>query len=234
MGNRGSKSAGLIVVMLYRKCLSAVEQQLSSNERRELESRLANYQIPLQILQIIAQECNCSEAIAGRGETRGKGRENSLISRMNDRALIQLRQTFLDCEDSFSRFRFAVLLSSKFIPPRFKFVIEKHVRGASNQEYLFDVCVYSRATEELVGVGMQNNDAGMRATDDKLLSKYLKAIVDVWKAHPSLRGAYYSSSYGYGCDPSRLAAEIRLGKDVNLEFSFLEFHDRVYRQARGQ
>lgn len=219
---------------MYRKYLSTVEQQLSLNERKELESRLASYQIPLQILQIIAQECNCSETIAGGRETRGKGRENSLISRMNDKALIQLRQTFLDCEDSFSRFRFAVLLSSKFIPRGFKFVIEKHVRGASNQDYLFDVCVYSRATEELVAAGMQNNDSRMRATDDKLLRKYFETILDVWKAHPSLRGAYYSSSYGYVCDPSRLTAEMRLGKDVNLEFSFLEFHDRLYRQARGQ
>jgi hypothetical protein len=214
--------------------LSTVEQQLSPNERREIESRLASYQIPFQILQIIAQECNCTEAISSGRETRAKGREHSLISRMNDKALIQLRQTFLDCEDSFSRFRFAVLLSSKFNPARFKFVIEKHLRGESNQEYLFDVCVYSRATEELVAAGMQNNDTAMRATDGKLMQKYLNAIVDVWKAHPTLRGAYYSSSYGYGCDPSRLVAQIRLGKDANLEFSFLEFYDRVYRQARGQ
>jgi hypothetical protein len=214
--------------------LSAVEQQLSPKERQEIESRLANYHIPLQILHMIAEECNCVEAITGMRETRGKSKDPSLISRLNDQALVQLRQTFLDCKDSFSRFRFAVLLSSKFSPSSFKFVMEKKIQGSSGHEHVFDVCIFSRATEDLVAVGMQNNDAQKRPADAKLLHQYLDTIGDVATAHPKLRSAYYVSSYGYGCGPSRLAAKTQSGKNSTVEMNFLEFHDRVYRPVKEQ
>lgn len=219
--------------VVHNTRLSTVEQQLSPKERQEIEARLANYHIPLQILQIIAEECDCGEAITGRREMRGKSREPSLISRLNDRSLIQLRQTFLDCEDSFSRFRFAVLLSSRYTPSSFKFVMAKKIQGDSGQEHVFDVCIFSRATEDLIAVGMQNKDADRKATDAKLLQTYLSTVGDVWATHPSLRSAYYSSSYGYGCHPSRLASK-QSKKGMSVEFSFLEFHDKVYRQFREQ
>ncbi len=215
-------------------CLSAVKQQLSPKERQEIESRLANYHIPLQILNIIAEESNCIDAITGRRETRGRNKESSLISRLNDEALVRLKQTFLDCEDSQSRLRFAVLLSSKFTPSLFKFVMEKSIPGGSGRESSFDVCVFSRATEDLVAVGMQNNDASKRAADAKQVNKYLDTVGDVQAAHPHLRSAYYTSSYGYSCEPSRLAAKMQCGKDVCVEMNFLEFHGRVYRPVKGQ
>lgn len=193
---------------------------------------MSNYHIPLQILHIIAEESNCVEAITGRREARGRNKEPSLISRLNDEALVRLRQTFLDCEDSHSRFRFAVLLSSKFTPASFKFVMERSILGGSGREYSFDVCVFSRATEDLVAVGMQNNDARRRAADAKQLNRYLDTIGDVLVAHPKLRSAYYTSSYGYGCEPSRIAARMQSGKGVCVEMNFLEFHDRVYRPVK--
>ena len=214
--------------------MSAVKQQLSPKERQEIEARLANYHIPLQVLYIIAEGCNCGEVVEGRKEVRGKGKESSLISRLNDEALVQLRQAFLDCEDSFSKFRFAVLLSSKFSPSSFKFVMGKKIQGNSGHEYGFDVCIYSRATEDLVAVGMQNNDAEKRATDAKLLHKYLDTVRDIMAAHPNLRSAYYASSYGYDCDPSRLAAKAQSKKGAGLEMNFLEFQDRVYRPFKEQ
>lgn len=163
---------------------------------------------------------------------RGKGKGPSLISRLNDEALIQLKQTFLDCEDSFSKFRFAVILSSKFAPTLYKFVMSKKVQGTSHQDHIFDVCIYSRATEDLVAIGMQNNDTEKKATDATLLHNYLSAISDVLSTHPTLRSAYYSSSYGYDCNPSRLAAKMLSGKASSIDLNFLEFHDRVYRQVR--
>jgi len=214
--------------------LSAVEQRLSPKERQEIESRLANYHIPFQILEIIAEECNCSEAVAGRRETRGKSKKPSLISGLNDQSLIQLRRTFLDCEDSFSRFRFAVLLSSKFTPAMYKFVMANKIRGRSNQEHVFDVCIFSRATEELVAVGMQNNNAGRKATGAEPLQEYFSAISDILAAHPSLRSVYYSSSYGYDCRPSRLAAKTQSLKGSSVEINFLEFQDKVYRRFKEQ
>lgn len=213
-------------------CLSVVKQQLSSKERQEIESRLSSYHIPLQILHIIAEENNCIEAITGRRDARGRNKEPSLISRLNDEALIQLRQTFLDCEDSHSRFRFAVLLSSKFTPTSFKFVMERSILGGSGREYSFDVCIFSRATEDLVAVGMQNNDARKRTADAKKVNTYLDTIGDILVTHPNLRSAYYTSSYGYGCEPSRLAAKMQSSKGICMEMIFLEFHDRVYRPVK--
>lgn len=110
--------------------------------------------------------------------------------------------------------------------------MERSILGGSGREYSFDVCVFSRATEDLVAVGMQNNDARRRAADAKQLNVYIDTISDVLVAHPSLRSAYYTSSYGYGCEPSRIAARMQSGKSACVEMNFLEFHDRVYRPVK--
>lgn len=213
--------------------MSAVEQLLSPKERQAIESRLSNYHIPLQILQLVAEECGCTEAISGGRETRGKGKAPSLVSRLNDRALIQLRQIFLECDDSFSAFRLAVFLSSKFTPVSYKFVMAKSIRGKSDLEHVLDVCVYSRETEDLVAFGMQNNEG--KASDTKALHKFLGTVNDISAAHLGVRSAYYSSSYGYGRDPSGLAAKNQSARqDGRTEVKFLEFHDGVYRQIKDQ
>lgn len=212
--------------------MSAVEQLLSLKERQEIVSRLANYHIPLQILQLVAEECGCSEIIAGRRETHGRS-EAPLVARLNDRSLIQLRQIFLDCKDSFSGFRFATFLSSKFAPLSYKFVMAKTIRGKSNEEHIIDVCIYSRSTEDLVAIGMQNNDAERRASDAKSLHKFLGTVSDVLAVYPSVRSAYYSSSYGYHRDPSHLAAKgQKLGSGTTVEIKFLEYRNEVYRQVK--
>jgi hypothetical protein len=216
--------------------LSTAEQQsLSLKERLEIESRLANYHIPIQILQIVAEECNCGKLVSGEMEVRGRSNKHSLIiSSLNDQSLIQLKQIFLDCEDSSSRFRFAVLLSSKFPPVTFKFVMAKKLQGKSGQEYIFDVCIFSRATEELVAVGMQNNDTNKGAADAKLLHKFHSIISDILPVNSGMRSAYYSSSYGYDCNPLHLATKKRQAEvgSYNTEIYFLEFRDGVYREIR--
>lgn len=159
------------------------------------------------------------------------------MSRLNDQSLIQLRKAFLDCEEPFSRFRLAAFMSSSRSTPSssFKFVMERMVRGESSREYIFDVCIFSCATEELVAVGMQNNDVGGRATDARGLHEYLGMINDISAAHTSLRNAYYASSYGYELHRSRRTAKNQqsVKKDVNVEITFLEFQDGVYRQIVG-
>ena len=208
--------------------LSAIGQQLSPEERQEIVSRLANYHIPLQILQLVAEECDCTEVVAGKREMSGRTKTSALIAGLNDKSLIQLRQIFLDCKDSLSGFRFAVFLSSKFTPFSYKFVMAKKVRGKSNLEYTLDVCVYNRSTEELVAVGMQNNDTEKQVSDAKSLQRFVTTVGDVLAEHPSVRSAYYTSSYGYGCDPSRFAAKTKNGVHGKVEIKFLEFRDGVY------
>ncbi len=213
--------------------LSEIVQELSSKERQEIMSRLANYHIPLQILQLVAEECNCSEVVADRRETYGRTKAPTLIAGLNDKSLIQLRQIFLDCEDSLSNFRFAVFFSSKFAPFLFKFVMAKKVRGKSNLEYTPDICVYSRSTEELVAVGIQNNDTEKRASDAASLRKFLAAIDDIAAAHQSVRSAYYASSYGYDCDPLRFETKAqKASANGKAEIKFLEFRDGVYSSPR--
>jgi hypothetical protein len=215
--------------------LSIFEQRLlSQKERQEIESRLANYHIPIQILQLVAVECNCGDVVSSEREVRGKSKKPSMISRMNDQSLIQLRQIFLDCDDSSSRFRFAVLLSTKFPPFSYKFVMSNKLHGKSGKEYIFDVSIFSRATEDLVAVGMQNNDTSKSATDAKSLNNFLSIMSDVLAAYPSVRSAYYSSSYGFDCNPLILATKRQLKESAyNAEINFLEFRDGVYREIRG-
>jgi hypothetical protein len=217
--------------MQYRKCLSAVEGLLPVNERQEIVSRLANYHIPIQILQLVADECGCGEVVEGRREAQ-KRSESPLVARLNDRALVQLKHIFLDCKDSFSGFRFATFLSSKFTPFSYKFVMAKKVHGKSN-EHVVDICIYSRNTEDLVAIGIQNNDADSKAADAKSLHAFLDTISDILAEHPSLRSAYYSTSYGYQHSPSHLAAKSqKLGGDNPVEIKFLEYQNDVYRQVK--
>lgn len=202
----------------------------------EIESRLANYHIPIQILQLVAIECNCGEIVSSMREVRGRSsNKTSLISRMNDKALIRLKQIFLDCDDSASGLRFAVFLSTKFPPVSYKFVMAKNLRGKSGHEYICDVCIFSRATEELVVVGMQNNDAHKGGADTKLLNEFHSIIGDILAMYPSVRSVYYSSSYGYDCNPFHLATdeESKAVPSINTaEINFLEFRDGVYREIR--
>jgi anion-transporting ArsA/GET3 family ATPase len=39
--------------------LSAIEHMLSVKQREDVEARLANYNIPFQILQMVAEQCEC-------------------------------------------------------------------------------------------------------------------------------------------------------------------------------
>lgn len=157
-----------------------------------------------------------------------------MISRMNDQSMIQLKQIFLDCDDSSSRFRFAVLLSTKFPPISYKFVLSNKLRSESGKEYIFDVSIFSRSTEDMVAVGMQNNDTSKSATDAKSLNNFLNIMNDVLVAYPSVRSVYYSSSYGFDCNPLVLATKRqRETSTYNTEINFLEFRDGVYREIRG-
>src|SRR4030095_12440636 len=40
--------------------LSAIEHSLSVKQRKDVEAHLANYNIPLQILQMVAEQCECA------------------------------------------------------------------------------------------------------------------------------------------------------------------------------
>ncbi len=167
-------------------------------QRQDIEGRLANYNIPLQILQMVAERCECTlDTSSTRKELALKPKLSLLLARLNDKAIILLQQIFLDCHDSLSSFRFTVFLSTRFSPMTHKFIIDGKSSGKSNSEYTLDGCIYSRRTGDLIAVGMLNKNTKQHGPDSKSLSRFYRIIDDVSSAHPQLQGAYYSSSYRY-------------------------------------
>ena len=210
--------------------MSATEHMLTVKQRQDVEAHLANYNIPLQILQMVAEQCECAiETYSTRKELAQKPKLYLLLARLNDRAIILLQHMFLDCHDSLSTFRFTVFLSSRYSPMMHKFVIDGKISGKSNSEYTFDVCIYSRRTGNLIAVGMQNKNTKQQGSDSKSLSKFLRIIADVSSAYPQLQGAYYSSSYGY--QPLSLARKNAIRKQdagEKVEIKFFEYKDKMY------
>jgi hypothetical protein len=210
--------------------LSAIEHSLSVKQREEVEAHLANYNIPFQILQMVAEQCECAiETRSTEKELARKPKLSLVFARLNDRAIILLQQIFLDCHESLSTFRFTVFLSSRYSPMMHKFVIDGKISGKSNSEYTLDVCIYSRRTGDLIAVGMQNKNTKQQGSDSKSLSRFLGIIDDISSAYPQLRGAYYSSSYGY--QPLSLAGKKAVRREnagQEVEIKFFEFKDKIY------
>lgn len=211
--------------------LSAIEHILSVKQREDVETHLANYNIPLQILQMVAEQCECAiEPRSTEKELARKPKLPLMFARLNDRAIILLQQIFLDCHESLSTFRFTVFLSSsRYSPMMHKFVIDEKISGKSNSEYTFDVCIHSRRTGDLIAVGMQNKDIKQQGLDSKSLSRFLGIIDDVSSAYPQLQGAYYSSSSGY--QPLSLAGKNAIRREdagEKVEIKFFEYKDKMY------
>jgi hypothetical protein len=220
----------LSLPLKFRFILSTNEHVLTVKQRQDVEARLANYNIPLQILQMVAEQCECTiDTSSTRKELTLKPKLSLLLARLNDRAIILLQQIFLDCHESLSSFRFTVFLSSKYSQMMHKFVIDGKISGKSNSQYTFDVCIYSRRTGDLIAVGMRNKNTKQQGSDSKSLSRFYRIIQDVSRAHPQLQGAYYSSSYGY----QHLSLAIKNGlknenADKKVEIKFFEYKDRMY------
>jgi hypothetical protein len=233
---RFNSPANVVIVVI----LSAIKQDLLTiKQRQEIESRLANYNIPLQIFQMVAERCECTfDAHSKKDLPRGP-KIMAMLAGLNDRSIILLKQMFLDCDDSFSNFRFAVFLSSRYSPMMHKFVMDAKLDGGKSRlSHAVDICIYSRQTEELVAVGMQNKDAGQRACNKKSLQKFLTVIEDICTAHPNMHGAYYASSYGYEVSDHSFwtrKADARKKKDDGkaMEIKLFEYKDKIYFESRS-
>lgn len=212
--------------------MHAAEQLLPAKKRQEIESHLSNYWIPLQVLQTVAESCGC-RAISEVTRIKGSGRNTNslpLLAMLDDKSILLLQQIFLECHDSFSNFRLAVFLSSKWSSMQYKFVMGGSIRGGSSQEYTFDVCVHDRETGELVALGMQNNDAGQKASDNESLRRLLRTVADLHAANPRLQAVYYASSYGYkDKDPSHIVKQMQAkGSCGGIDIKLLEYRQTVY------
>lgn len=176
----------------------------------------------------MADRCDCSfDTSLGRKDLPKKPKLAALLARLNDKAIRQLEQIFLDCDDSFSGFRFAVFLSSMYAPMMHKFVMNDEITVKSGMKYLLDVGIYSRNKENLVAVGVQNNS--QQAANSDSLHKFL-AVVKELRSEKGIRGAYYSSSYGYVKD-NRSSWHLAGKMDNNsekVEIKFFNYKDKLY------
>jgi hypothetical protein len=182
---------------------------------------------------MVADRCECAfgPPVSGMNYPK-KARLSTLLARLNDRAIMLLEQIFLDCHDSYSAYRFAVFLSSMYDPMTHKFVIGDKVTVKPGVECLFDIGVYSRSTEKLVAVGMQNNEV-QRATSNRSLRKFLATVKDLYTV--GIKGAYYSSSYGYAdSDPGRLARKAILQGESAIEIRFFDYRNKIFLEIKSK
>ena len=205
----------------------AEDKQLNAEERYKIESRLASYNIPSQILEIVAESCGCKMEY---GSVRMKTKLAARLSKLNGQSIILLQQIFLDCEICFSTFRLATYFSSIYNPKSYILVMEKDLSGKSGTKYTFDVCVYQRNTEDLIAVGVQNKNRE-KAADAKSLQRFLTSIKDICAVEKHIQRMYYVSSFGYENNDY-----VQLIKEQSIddkEIKFLEYKDKIYFQPKS-
>jgi hypothetical protein len=212
------------VVLVF---ILAKVNQLNDEERYMIESRLANYNIPSQILEMVAESCGCKMEF---GSVRRRTNLAARLSKLNGQSIILLQQIFLDCEDCFSTFRLATYLSSMYNPKSYKFAMEKDVCGKSGTKYTFDVCIYERNTEDLIAVGVQNKNIE-KAADSKCLQRFLTSIKDICAIENHIQRMYYVSSYGY--ENINSAQLIKSQSIDDREVKFLEYKDKIYFECKS-
>ncbi|MCD6036546.1 MAG: hypothetical protein K0S67_430 [Nitrososphaeraceae archaeon] len=202
------------VVLVF---ILAKVNQLNDEERHKIESRLANYNIPSQILEMVAESCGCKMEF---GSIRRRTNLAARLSKLNG-------QSIIDC---FSIFRLATYFSSIYNPKSYKFAMEKDVCGKSGTKYTFDVCIYERNTEDLIAVGVHNKNIE-KAADSKCLQRFLTSIKDICTIEKHMQRMYFVSSYGY--ENINSAQLIKSQSMDDIEVRFLEYKDKIYFECKS-
>ena len=207
-------------------------KQLNDQQRQRIEVSLANYNIPFQILEKVAEKCGC-KLDARSFVTRGSGEKANRFSSLNNETILLLQRIFLDCEDCFSNYRLAVYMSWNYYPKYYKFHINQKLVGASGTNYPVDVCVYAKNTQTLVAIGIQNQENGKK-TSNKSLKIFLRSIKDISSIERHVQSAYYASSFGYeeNSDLRDLIGKYSRIKDMILKY--VEFRDKVFCEISPQ
>ena len=206
-------------------------KHLDEQQRQRIEGSLANYNIPFQILEKVAEECGC-KIDARSFVTRGSGEKANRFSSLNNETILLLRRIFLDCENSFSNYRLAVYMSWNYYPKYYKFLMNQNLEGVSGAKYNGDVCVYAKNTEDLVAIGIQNQKNGKK-TDNKSLRTFLRSIKDICGIERHIQSAYYASSFGYE-ENGDLKELIRKCRINDMMLRFVEFRDKVFCEINPQ
>jgi hypothetical protein len=201
-------------------------KQLDDQQRQRIEISLANYNIPFQILEKVAERCG-SKIDPRSFVTRGSGEKARRFSCLNNETILLLQRIFLDCEDRFSNYRLAVYMSWNYYPKYYRFVINQDLEGISGTKYPVDVCVYEKNTEDLVAIGIQNQENGKK-TNNKSLKTFLKSIKDICGIERHIQSAYYASSFGYEKNSGMKELISKYSRLNKIMLRFVEFRDKVF------
>jgi hypothetical protein len=207
-------------------------KQLDDQQRQRIEISLANYNIPFQILEKIADKCGC-KIDARSFLTRGSGERANRFSCLNNETILLLRRVFLDCENSFSSYRLAVYMSWNYYPKYYRFLMNQELEGVSGTKHFVDVCIYTKNTEDLVAVGIQNPENGKK-TDSKSLKAVLKSIKDICGLEKRIQSVYYASSFGYEENKDLKELIGKYSKINEMMVRFIEFRDKVFCEINPQ
>jgi hypothetical protein len=207
-------------------------KQLDDQQRQRIEISLANYNIPFQILEKIADKCGC-KIDARSFLTRGSGERANRFSCLNNETILLLRRIFLDCENSFSSYRLAVYMSWNYYPKYYRFLMSQDLEGISGTKYFVDVCIYTKNTEDLVAVGIQNPENGKK-TNSKSLKAFLKSIKDICGQEKLIQSVYYASSFGYEENNDLKELIGKYSKINEMMVRFIEFRDKVFCEINPQ
>ena len=157
-------------------------------EKDALVSRLAHYNLPHFVLEMVAVKCN-SELVK-------KGKIATILSSMNESALTLLHRIFVQCEDDetgeFSNFRFGVFVSSRV---HSKLMFDQTLVGKSGVAYKVKVAVFG--DQGLIAVG-ENKPIGEKVSTEELLH-FNEMVKDVSRSDDgqNMLYAFYGSSVGY-------------------------------------
>jgi hypothetical protein len=107
------------------------------------------------------------------------------------------------------------------------------LEGVSGTKHFVDVCIYTKNTEDLVAVGIQNPENGKK-TDSKSLKAFLKSIKDICGLEKRIQSVYYASSFGYEENNDLKELIGKYSKINEMMVRFIEFRDKVFCEINPQ
>ncbi len=111
--------------------------------------------------------------------------------------------------------------------------MSQDLEGISGTKYFVDVCIYTKNTEDLVAVGIQNPENGKK-TNSKSLKAFLKSIKDICGQEKLIQSVYYASSFGYEENNNLKELIGKYSKINEMMVRFIEFRDKVFCEINPQ
>ncbi len=186
---------------------------------------LKNYNLPDFILVMIAKECN--------SDLLERGRIDSRLQSMNDKALEMLHKIFVECEEDkegkFAQYRFYAFVSSVY--HKCTVLVNETIPGASGKNHRVHVAVKNIGG---VYISVASNKATGNSVNVKDIEKFYHIVDDIKNGEQGtmLTDAIYGSSVGFKSDAikelTRLNSERPDDPENHLDFKTANFENTIY------